>query len=254
MKKVVLCTGGYDPLHSGHIAYFNSAKELGEILVVGVNSDEWLERKKGRAFMPLDERKCIIANLAVVDNTISFDDSDNSAKDAILQVRKMYPLATIVFANGGDRTKENIPEMDVEDDNVEFIFETGGKHKMNSSSWILKEWSQPTIQRKWGTYKVLSSGNGWQAKELLFDAGKAISNQRHFHRSEHWHIVEGILLVELVHGNGDKETKHYYEGDNFHIPSYTWHKATSVGNGTAKVIEIWSGTHLSEDDIQRKDE
>lgn len=254
VKKVVLVTGGFDPLHSGHIAYFNAAKELGEILVVGVNSDAWLERKKGRSFMPLDERKCIIANLAVVDNTISFDDGDNSAKDAILQVREMYPLATIVFANGGDRTAKNIPEMDVQDDNVEFIFGVGGEHKMNSSSWILKEWAQPETQRKWGTYKILSQGNGWKAKELNFEPGKAISNQRHFHRSEHWHVVEGILRMELVHGNGDMETKHYYEGDSIEIPAYTWHKATNVGNANAKVIEIWSGTQLSEDDIQRRDE
>lgn len=118
----------------------------------------------------------------------------------------------------------------------------------------MSESSLIETQRKWGTYKVLSSGNTWKAKELFFEPGKAISNQRHFHRSEHWFVVEGILLVELVHGNGDKETKHYYEGDSFDIPSYSWHKATNVGNSSARVIEIWTGTHLSEDDIQRRDE
>jgi cytidyltransferase-like protein len=253
MKKVVLVTGGFDPLHSGHIAYLNSAKELGDILVVGVNSDEWLERKKGRSFMSLDERKCIIANLAVVDNTISFNDSDNSAKDAILQVRQMYPLSTIVFANGGDRTRENIPEMDVEDDNVEFIFGVGGEHKMNSSSWILKEWSQPTVKRKWGEYKVLHSGDKYSVKELSFEPGKAISYQRHFHRAEHWYVVEGAICIELDHPNGDKEVRRCFEGDSFTIPSYTWHRATNVAPFVSKVIETWTGNILSEDDIERKE-
>ena len=83
MKTIVLCTGGYDPLHSGHIAYFQSAKALGDLLVVGVNSDAWLTRKKGLPFMPASERIAIVENLKMVDHCISFDDSDNSAKDAI---------------------------------------------------------------------------------------------------------------------------------------------------------------------------
>jgi D-beta-D-heptose 7-phosphate kinase/D-beta-D-heptose 1-phosphate adenosyltransferase len=61
--KVVLVTGGFDPLHSGHVSYFNAAKRLGDILVVGLNSDEWLTRKKGRPFMNLDERMRIVSEL-----------------------------------------------------------------------------------------------------------------------------------------------------------------------------------------------
>ena len=66
-KTTVLVTGGFDPLHSGHLAYFKEAKKLGETLVVGVNSDSWLTRKKGKAFMPLSERAEIIKGLSVVD-------------------------------------------------------------------------------------------------------------------------------------------------------------------------------------------
>lgn len=80
--KIILVTGGFDPLHSGHIAYFKAAKALGDKLIVGVNSDAWLERKKGRAFMPFSERAEIIRSLAVVDEVIAFDDSDSSAKQA----------------------------------------------------------------------------------------------------------------------------------------------------------------------------
>ena len=79
MKKIVLITGGFDPLHSGHIAYFKAAKTLGDMLIVGLNSDEWLERKKGRAFMPWNERLCVVNNLSMVDEVYTFDDEDGSA-------------------------------------------------------------------------------------------------------------------------------------------------------------------------------
>ena len=77
MKRIVLVTGGFDPIHSGHIEYFNSAKRFGDELIVGLNSDEWLTRKKGKAFMPFKERKAIIESLKMVDKVIDFDDSDD---------------------------------------------------------------------------------------------------------------------------------------------------------------------------------
>jgi cytidyltransferase-like protein len=70
MKTIVLVTGGFDPVHSGHIAYLEAAQQLGDILVVGVNSDAWLERKKGRAFMPLKERTTILRSLQGIDFVI----------------------------------------------------------------------------------------------------------------------------------------------------------------------------------------
>jgi hypothetical protein len=78
----------------------------------------------------------------MVDDIIAFNDDDNSAKQAIITLRKLYPDAHIVFANGGDRTKENIPEMDIDDPNLSFVFGVGGEDKKNSSSWILKKWHE----------------------------------------------------------------------------------------------------------------
>jgi cytidyltransferase-like protein len=138
-SKVVLVTGGFDPIHSGHLKYIEQAKKLGDYLVVGVNSDAWLIRKKGSRFMPLSERQQILSAIRWVDLTIHFVDDDNSAKDAIARVRQMFPANKIVFANGGDRNKTNIPEMSIEDDNIEFVFGVGGEDKANSSSWILNE-------------------------------------------------------------------------------------------------------------------
>jgi D-beta-D-heptose 7-phosphate kinase/D-beta-D-heptose 1-phosphate adenosyltransferase len=139
---IVLATGGFDPIHSGHINYLNEAKKLGNILYVGLNSDAWLSRKKGKAFMNWEERAIILSNLKSVDFVTDFEDFDGTAKDAIRIVRKQHPTDKIIFVNGGDRTKENIPEMDIQDDNLEFVFAVGGDYKQNSSSWILKSWQQ----------------------------------------------------------------------------------------------------------------
>jgi cytidyltransferase-like protein len=140
--RIVIATGGFDPIHSGHINYLNCAKQLGDLLIVGVNSDAWLERKKGKAFLPYEERVAIVSNLKSVDAVVEFDDSDGSATDSIRKVREKYPNANLVFANGGDRTKENIPEMSLVDSNLEFVFAVGGDTKQNSSSWILNNWSK----------------------------------------------------------------------------------------------------------------
>ena len=256
MSKVVLVTGGFDPLHSGHIAYFKAARELGDHLVVGVNSDEWLTRKKGRPFMPLEERAAIIKELACVDEVIAFNDDDNSACNAIMQVLQTKGSSwKLIFANGGDRTNTTTPEYATygQHTDVEFAFGVGGEDKKNSSSWILKEWSQPTTERAWGRYTVLDKGEGWQVKQLAFDAGKALSDQRHFERSEHWHVVEGNVQMTLEYPNGDTETKLYSTGTSIDIPVLTWHKAVNTGNVTAKVIEVWLGNELTEEDIERRD-
>jgi D-beta-D-heptose 7-phosphate kinase/D-beta-D-heptose 1-phosphate adenosyltransferase len=140
--RIVLITGGFDPIHSGHIAYITAARKHGTYLIVGVNSDEWLVRKKGKAFLPFEERACIVKSIKGVDEVIHFNDDDGSAKDAIKKVRNMYPDAHITFANGGDRNGKNIPEMDYHDNNLSFMFGVGGEDKKNSSSWILTNWQK----------------------------------------------------------------------------------------------------------------
>lgn len=137
---IVLATGGFDPIHSGHINYLNDAKKLGNVLYVGLNSDGWLTRKKGKPFLNWEERAIIVSNLKSVDYVIPFEDFDGTAKDAIRIVRKHHLTDKIIFVNGGDRTEANIPEMDIDDPNLEFVFGVGGDFKQNSSSWILKSW------------------------------------------------------------------------------------------------------------------
>lgn len=253
-RTTVVVTGGFDPLHSGHIAYFEAARKLGDRLIVGLNSDAWLTRKKGRPFMPWSERAAIINALSCVDMVVDFNDDDDSSCGAIFKALSIS-RDTIIFANGGDRTKTNIPEIAMYGDrtDVEFVFGVGGEDKKNSSSWILKEWAQPTTERAWGRYTVLDNGTGWATKKLAFDAGKALSDQRHFHRSEHWHVVEGQIHMSLEYDDGTKHNHIYNSGDSVDIPVLTWHKATNVGDITAKVIEVWMGNKLTEDDIERRD-
>ena len=102
--KIVVVTGGFDPLHSGHIEYFRAAKMLGDYLIVGLNSDEWLARKKGQPFMALNERRSIVGSLKDVHATMIFNDTDNSARDLLYHLKQEFPNDTIIFANGGDRT------------------------------------------------------------------------------------------------------------------------------------------------------
>lgn len=252
MEKIVLVTGGFDPLHSGHIAYFKAAKELGDHLVVGVNSDNWLTRKKGRPFMPFEERAAIIKELSCVDEVIGFNDDDDSACRAIFEILSTKGSKTkLIFANGGDRTKDNIPEMLY--DEVEFVFGVGGEDKKNSSSWILKNWDKPETKRLWGKYRDLDENGHWKVKELTIEPGRALSDQRHFHRSEHWHIVDGDLEMNLEFLNGYKTSKVYKSGESIDIPKKTWHQARNVGFYPCKIIEVWMGNVLSEEDIERRD-
>lgn len=136
--KVVIVTGGFDPLHSGHIAYLKEAKKLGDHLVVGLNSDEWLSRKKGRPFMPWEERNAILKELKCVDFVLDFDDSDGSAQ-ALIEYMLKHSRGDLIFANGGDRTEDNIPEMAIQNPRVSFVFGVGGD-KTASSSDFLQRW------------------------------------------------------------------------------------------------------------------
>jgi cytidyltransferase-like protein len=251
--KIVLCTGGYDPLHSGHISYFKAARSLGDMLIVGINSDEWLERKKGRAFMPWNERLCIVNNLAMVDEVYTFDDEDDSARAFIRQVRAHYPAAELIFANGGDRTKDNIPEMDVQDPNLIFVFGVGGEDKKNSSSWILEEWKASKTIRSWGYYRLLYENDKiTKVKELVVDPGQRLSMQRHRHRSEIWFVTEGTASVFTLDEDGETVFQtDIYEHHNNMIYQYRWHQLANLTDHPLKIIEIQYGDCCDEEDIER---
>lgn len=258
MTTAVLVTGGFDPIHSGHIQYLKRAAELGDILYVGVNSDEWLSRKKGKPFMPLNERLRIIQEFRMVDYTIQFNDDDGSARNAIKQVREMHPNDRIIFANGGDRTQDNIPELDVNNDprykRVEFVYGVGGSGKMNSSSWILEDWKAPKTGRPWGYYRVLhEEGTNVKVKELTVDSGMCLSMQRHSQRAEHWFVSEGQASVYTIDKSSDIDHIGFYNKfDSLHIEKGQWHRLCNETTEPLKILEIQYGEVCHEEDIERK--
>ena len=244
--KIVIVTGGFDPIHSGHIRYLNAARELGDWLLVGINSDAWLERKKGRAFMPFAEREAILYNIKSVNAVREFDDSDGSACDLLEWVKTNFPYAEIIFANGGDRTQENIPEMQVE--GITFAFAVGGEDKANSSSWILEEWKAPKTQRPWGYYRVLHEVEGTKVKELTVEPGQSLSMQRHEHRGEYWFVTEGACQVKTEFS----DMQMFAHDEMIKIPVGRWHQLINPFTEPCKLVEIQYGARCVEEDIERR--
>ncbi len=256
MSNVVLVTGGFDPLHSGHIAYFKEAKKLGNKLIVGVNSDEWLIRKKGRPFMSFTERCAIIKELTCVDKVIGFNDDDDSACHAIFHTLSTHGSGTkLIFANGGDRTNTTTPEYKIYGDMpyVDFVFGVGGEDKKNSSSWILDEWKAPKTERTWGYYRVIHEyDKHTKVKELAVPPGSKLSMQRHQERSEHWFVAEGTATVYTLDSSSDIDLHGVFEQHrSLHIPVGQWHQLANEHDVDLKLVEIQYGTNCVEEDIER---
>lgn len=255
--KLVLVTGGFDPLHSGHIEYFKAAKKLGDKLIVGVNSDAWLTRKKGRPFMPLNERLAIISEFKIVDIAVPFDerdDADGSAINFIKQTLDNYPDHEVIFANGGDRTPTNIPEMSISSDRLSFVFGVGGENKQNSSRWILEEWRKPKTVRPWGYYRVLHEYEKTaKVKELVVEPGSCLSMQRHAKRSEIWFVAEGSASVYSLNRSTDFElARKLVEHEFLVIQKNEWHMLCNESDIPLKLVEIQYGENCIEEDIERK--
>ena len=248
-ETMVLVTGGFDPIHSGHIAYFKSARMLGDRLIVGVNSDEWLIQKKGSAFLPLNERIEIVSNLSVVDEVIEFEDDEyNSAANAINTILEKYPNHKIIFANGGDRNSENIPEMKIhsQNPNIHFEFSVGGDFKKNSSSWILKNWQGPKDERPWGWYRIIDDSEDHKVKEIQVNSKSRLSLQSHSRRSEVWVVIKGEATVTV-----DENVSTLKVNDSIYIPTGSKHRLENKLNEPLHIIEIQTGSYFGEDDIQR---
>ena len=131
-NQTVMVSGGFDPIHAGHIAMIRDAAQHGDVIVVA-NSDEWLMRKKGFVFMSFEERRDILKEIKGVVIVAAVDDSDGTVCDALRKIRPDY------FANGGDRGKNNTPEQDVcEELGIDMLWGVGGDYKRNSSSDLAK--------------------------------------------------------------------------------------------------------------------
>lgn len=260
-EKIILTTGGFDPIHSGHIEYFKSAKEICDYLIVGLNSDEWLSRKKKYSFMPFSERAHIIRNIKHVDEVIEFNDADNSASDAISKCLSISEH--VIFANGGDRSSENIPELIKfqDDKRVSFSFGVGGSNKRNSSSWVMKDFLSTyskirdlpnplietlNIEAPWGNHITIIDEPGYKLKQLNINPGAKLSLQYHHHRLEHWIVVQGIATVQIGEDSFDVP-----QGNYEFIPLGEKHRLSNNTKNPLVLIEVQCGDILDESDIVR---
>lgn len=250
--KIAVVSGGFDPVHSGHIRMFRAAYELfNRKIVVLLNSDDWLARKKGKPFLPVEERKAIIEAMSMVERVVLFNDHDGSCCAGLETVKYLYPMDTVVFCNGGDRTKENIPEMAIDD--VEFAFGIGGEDKANSSSWILRDAiATRTEERVWGKFADLYTTTGCKVKELVVKPHSGISYQRHFKRSEIWYVRSGEGFVRFAPREAHKsETVKLFKDDIFVVSKGMWHQLYNESEQDLIIIEIQYGTETNEEDIER---
>lgn len=134
-KKIVAVSGGFDPIHIGHARLFNAARALGDHLLVIVNDDEWLMRKKGYVFMPLEERVELLRAMRSVDEIVVREPRDTYDICHMLEKLEVH-----LFANGGDRKAEaDIPEAAIcAERNIEMVFNVGDPDKPQSSSWLIQ--------------------------------------------------------------------------------------------------------------------
>lgn len=250
--KISVVSGGFDPLHSGHIEYFVSAKEIGDYLIVALNSDEWLKNKKGKAFMPFNERKVLIENLRMVDEVIHFtDDEIGSCSLGLEKIKEMYPDDKIIFCNGGDRNKDNIAETNVS--GIDFRFNVGGSKKLNSSSWLIKDYFNNFEERVWGKFYNLFKDESVRIKELIINSGKGLSFQRHRFRNEIWFVSKGKCLVRYGDSNNENESEEIElnREELFHVPANKWHQIINPFGKDCHIIEIQYGEKTVENDIER---
>jgi len=137
-NKTICVSGGFDPVHIGHLRMIKEASKFGHVTVI-VNSDDWLMRKKGYIFMPFEERCEIIEGFTATAKTTYVDDSDGTVCEALRRIKPDY------FANGGDRKTNNTPEMDVCDElDIEMLWSVGGGKIQSSSTLVTDAGMEPT--------------------------------------------------------------------------------------------------------------
>lgn len=218
----ILLSGGFDPVHPGHIAMFNEAAKYG-FVTVALNSDRWLTRKKGKPFMTFDDRMCVVKNMWSVGEVISVDDTDGTVCEAIHRVRPTF------FGNGGDRNADTTPSAELllcAKLGIKPLF--GLANTPHHSSDIIN--NGIIVERKWGTYQVLYEGHGFKVKLLTVNGQSETSMQRHRMRAEIWA---------------------YPDGEGKIVRRNEWHQIQNPLASVLHMIEVQVGSSLEETDIER---
>jgi cytidyltransferase-like protein len=243
-----LVSGGFDPVHVGHLRMFKDAKNLSDNVILLLNNDEWLIEKKGKPFMNEIQRKEILEEFKSITKVIIQTSNDKSSSTAIEEFVKNNPNKSICYCNGGDRSNiKNIREAEIcKKLAVSLEFGIGGEEKVESSSQLTKNYLGNVEKRPWGNYHIIAKNTGYQIKEIKVSKGSKLSLQKHKSRSEFWQIVAGKSKITI-------EENEYYlkEKEHIYIPKDTIHRIENIGKEELVFIEIQLGENLKEEDIIR---
>jgi cytidyltransferase-like protein len=236
----IAVSGGFDPIHDGHVAMIQDAATYGGVVVI-LNSDEWLMRKKGFVFMNYEQRATIVQQMKGVVLVIKAEDDDGTVCETLRKLRVFY------FANGGDRTNTTTPELELcKELGITPLFGIGGG-KVASSSELVK--NARTTNRPWGSYTILEEHENYKVKRLEVLPGEKLSLQYHNKRCENWVVVEGSVEVTTGHSKGTLTAP-----QSVFIPIGCQHRIENNTEKKAILIEVQYGEYLGEDDIVRIDD
>lgn len=240
--KSIMVSGGFDPLHPGHVTMIEEASHYGDV-IVALNSDGWLVEKKGFVFQPWSDRAAILGALRWVHDVVPVDDLDGTVCQALLHHKPT------IFANGGDRTVTNTPELKLcETLAIIPLFGVGGNLKHASSSAIA---TKKTVPTPWGYYQELYSGDGYKVKLLHIRPSHRTSLQYHHHRSEQMTVLSGRAHI-TKDDKGLTQVRLLYPGDSITIPVASTHRiANPNAVNPLEIVEVQRGHDLREDDIVR---
>ena len=243
-----LVSGGFDPVHVGHLRMFKDALRFSDNVVILLNNDEWLIKKKGKPFMNERQRKEILDQFKGISKVIIQKSSDKSSSSAIEEFAFNNPKKLICYCNGGDRNNiQNIREAEIcQKLKIDLQFGVGGEEKIESSSQLTKNYLGNVEIRPWGNYHIIAKNNGYQIKEIKVSKGSKLSLQKHKNRSEFWQIVQGESKIII------EDNEHFLkEKEHIYIPKETLHRIENIGDKELIFIEIQLGQNIGENDIIR---
>jgi len=243
-----LVSGGFDPVHVGHLRMFQDAKKIADNVVLLLNNDEWLTRKKGKPFMTQNQRKEILEEFKSISRVIIQKTSEPSSSQAIEEFVSNNPNKNICYCNGGDRSNvNNIREEDIcLKLGVDMQFGIGGEKKIESSSNLTKNYLGEIEKKPWGNYHIIARNLGYQIKEIKVSVDSKLSLQKHNNRAEFWQIIRGKCKVTV-----DDRHQELRENEHVYIPKNTFHRIENTGDNELVFVEIQLGDDLEEDDIIR---